>query len=77
MSKDKGRELTKRELHIEFGQECALGRRYNVWSGQRYDSPYIYENDDEMKARFDRIEELEWEEQYKKKCQKMLDEKNK
>jgi hypothetical protein len=58
---------TRKELHIEFGQEGALGRKYNVWSGDRYDDPYIYENDEDMKARFDRWEEIEWEEKMKKK----------
>jgi hypothetical protein len=67
MKDEKGRELTKKELHMEFGQGCALGRRYNIYSGERYDSPYIYENDQEMKERFDRFEEIEWEENMKKK----------
>lgn len=67
MDKYKGRELTRKELHMEYTQSCALGRRYNIWSGQRYDNPYIYENDMEMKARYDRWEEIEWEEKMKKK----------
>lgn len=69
MCEVKGKEFNgdRKELHMEYGQSCALGRRYNIWSGQRYDNPYIYENDMEMKARYDRWEEIEWEENFKKK----------
>jgi hypothetical protein len=67
MQEDMGREFKRKDLHLEFGQSCELGRRYNVWSGERYDSPYIYENDEEMAERFRRFEELEWEEKMKKK----------
>jgi hypothetical protein len=70
MKEEKGRELTKRELHMDFGQSCALGRRYNVWSGERYDNPYIYENDEEMAERYRRFEDIEWEEKMKKKYNK-------
>jgi hypothetical protein len=75
MDENKGRELTKRELHMDFGGEV-LYRKYNVYSGDRYgvDNSYIYQDDVEIR---ERMEELEWEENYKKKCQKMLDEKNK
>jgi hypothetical protein len=76
MSKDKGRELIKRELHMDFGQGCALYRKYNVYSGDRYeeDHSYIYQDDDEIR---ERMESIEWEENYNKKCQKMLDKKDK
>ena len=69
MSKIKCKEFNgdRKELHIEFGQSCALGRRYNVYSGDRYDSPYVYENDEEMRERFDRWEQIEYEETMKKK----------
>ncbi|NRU52535.1 hypothetical protein [Clostridium beijerinckii] len=61
MSKDKGREFNgdRKEFHLYFGQEAELGRRYNVWSGERYTNPYIYENDQEMAERHKRFEELE------------------
>lgn len=67
MCEVKDKEPTKKKLHIEFGQGCALGRRYNVFSGERYDSPYIWENDEEMAERYRRAEEIEWEEKMKKK----------
>lgn len=69
MGEKKGREFNgdRKEFHLYFGQEAELGRRYNVYSGDRYDSPYIYENDMEMKERFDRWEEIEYEEKMKKK----------
>ena len=69
MDEYKGREFNgdRKEFHIEYGQECALGRRYNVWSGERYDSPYVYENDEELAERYRRPEEIEYEEKMKKK----------
>lgn len=69
MSKDKGREFNgdRKEFHLYFGQEAELGRCYNIYSGDRYDSPYIYENYEDMKERFDRWEEIEYEEKMKKK----------
>jgi hypothetical protein len=75
MSKDKGRELTKRELHMDFGGEI-LYRKYNIYSGERYeeDHSYIYQDDNEIR---ERMEDIEWENKYKKKCQKILYEKNK
>lgn len=66
---DKGREFNvdRKEFHLYFGQEAELGRRYNIYSGERYDSPYIYENDQEMAERYRRFEQIEWEEKMKKK----------
>jgi len=78
MQENNGVQKTRKELHMNFGG--VLGRCYRAFenSNSVYEhKDYIYENDEEMKERFDRFEELEWEEQYKKKCQKMLDEKNK
>lgn len=57
----------RKEFHLYFGQEAELGRRYNVYSGNRYDSPYIYENDEEMAERYRRFQEIEYEEKMKKK----------
>jgi len=74
----KGREFNgdRKELHMYFGQECQLYRKYNVYGGERYgvDNSYLYQDDADIR---ERMEEFEWQEQYKKKCQKMLDEKNK
>jgi hypothetical protein len=74
----KGREFNgdRKELHMYFGQGCVLYRKYNVYSGERYeeDHSYIYQDDNEIRERMD---DIEWEEQYKKKCQNMLDKKDK
>jgi hypothetical protein len=67
MNDNKGRELDRKELHTYFGQECSLGRQYNVWSAQSYDSPYVYENDEEMTERYNRWEDIIEEENMKKK----------
>jgi hypothetical protein len=69
MQEEKGREFNRdrKEFHLCFGQEGGLGRRYNIYSGERYDNPYIYENDQEMADRYDRWETIEWEEKMKKK----------
>jgi hypothetical protein len=82
MSKDKGREFegNRKEFNLYFGQECGLGRCYHVFethAGLDNHKEYIYENDEEMEERFNRFESLEWKEKYNKKCQKMLDKKNK
>lgn len=66
---DKGRELTKREEHMDFGGEV-VGRCYHVFEtnvGLDNHKNYIYENDEEMAERFRRFEQLEWEEKMKKK----------
>ena len=78
MQENNGVQKTRKELHMNFGG--VLGRCYHVFethTGLDNHKDYIYENDEEMKERFYRLEGMEWEEQYKKKCQKMLDEKNK
>lgn len=69
MDEYKGREFDgdRKEFHLSFGQEGGLGRRYNVYSGNRYDSPYIYQNDEEMAEMYRRYEEIEYEEKMKKK----------
>lgn len=75
MNENNGVQKTKREIGMDFGGTVEY-RKYNVFSGNRYgeDHSYIYQDDEEIR---ERMEEIEWEERYKKKCQKMLDEKNK
>jgi hypothetical protein len=79
MQENNSTQRTKREQGLDFGG-TVIGRCYHMFethTGLDNHKDYIYENDQEMKERFDRFESLEWEERYKKKCQKMLDEKNK
>jgi len=66
---------SKREQHMDFGGNIVY-RKYRIWeeNTERKDTSYIYEDDFDIK---ERMEAIEWEEQYKKKCQKMLDENNK
>jgi hypothetical protein len=75
MQENNSTQKTKREQHMDFGGNT-LYRKYNIYSGERYnpDNSYIYQDDNEIR---ERMEAIEWEEQYKKKCQKMLDENNK
>ena len=64
MSECKGRELTKREQHKDFGGDIEW-RKYNIYSGKRYtDDPYLYQDDEEIRERY---EDIEWEEKMKKK----------
>lgn len=69
MDEYKGRELTKREEHMDFGGDC-IGRCYHVfetYAGLDNHKDYIWENDEEMQERYQRYEEIEYEEKMKKK----------
>jgi hypothetical protein len=60
----------------DIGTGLELGRCVHVWEGESSDhcnKTYIYDNDEEMKQRYD---DIAWEEQYKKKCLDKLNENN-
>jgi hypothetical protein len=71
MKEEKGRELTKRELHMDFGGSI-VGRCYRVFEtkNSNYEhKDYIYENDQDLAERFKRFEELERLDKDRKKKQ--------